>query len=63
MVAATLEAEIAAAFARACRECNLELAEFLFPALEAVAKREDSDERVETAFAELLQTLSGRDAQ
>lgn len=58
----TLEDDIAAAFARACRESDLELAEFLFQALEAIANREGSDERVEEAFGELLQTLPVRGA-
>lgn len=52
-----LEDDIAAAFARACRERDLELAEFMFQALEAIAKREGSDERVDSGFGELLQSL------
>ena len=58
----TLEADIAATFARACRERGLELAEFIFQALEAIAKREGSGERMEEASAGLLQTLPVRGA-
>lgn len=53
----TLEDDIAAAFSRACREGDLKLAEFLFQALEAIAEREGSEERVEEAFGELLHVL------
>jgi hypothetical protein len=57
----TLEDDIAAAFSRACRERDLELAEFLFQALEAIAEREGSEERVETAFGVLLHILPAGD--
>lgn len=57
----SLEDDIAAAFNRACRERDWELAEFLFQALEAISKREGDESRVESAFGELLEQFRARD--
>ncbi|WP_332776418.1 hypothetical protein [Polaromonas sp.] len=56
----SLADDISAAFGRACRERDLEVAEHLFQALEAIAHRERDDSRLELAFGELLAALSAR---
>lgn len=58
--ARTLEDDIAAAFSRACREHDWECAEFLFQALEAIAKREGDDSRTRQAYHELLEQFAMR---
>lgn len=50
----TLEDDISAAFGRACRERDWELAEFLFQALEAIARRESDQMRLDEACGELV---------
>lgn len=56
----TLEDDVSAVFARACRERDWVVAEFLFQALEAIAQREDDERRVEAAFGELLENMHSR---
>lgn len=50
------------AFKRACPERDWEVAEFLFQALEAIAEREGDEDRIESAFGELIENLPCRDA-
>lgn len=56
----SLEDDISAAFTRACLERDWEIAEFLFRALEAIAQREGTELRVESAYAELVQHFVSR---
>lgn len=56
----SMEDEISAAFRRACSERDWEIAEFLFQALEAIARREDDESRLESAFGELVDEFSTR---
>lgn len=53
----SLESEITAVFQRACRERDLEVAEFLLQALEKIAHREGGAESVERAHAQLMDAL------
>lgn len=53
-----LENDISKAFTRACSERDWEVAEILFQALEAIAKREGDERRIESAFGELVTHLS-----
>lgn len=53
----TLAADVSAAFERACRERDLEVAEHLFQALEAMARRADDDRVMAQAFGVLLDVL------
>lgn len=57
----SLEDDVSKAFKRACHERDWEVAEFLFQALEAIAKREGDEHRIESAFGELLEHLPRRD--
>lgn len=56
----SLEDEISAAFRRACRERDWEIAEYLFQALEAIARRDDDESRLESAFGDLVDQFSAR---
>lgn len=51
----SLEDDVSAAFDRACRERDWDVAEYLFQALEAIAHREGVEWRVERAFERLLE--------
>lgn len=51
----SLEDDVSIAFDRACRERDWEVAEYLFQALEAIARREGDDCRVDRAFERLLE--------
>lgn len=55
-----MEEDISAAFKRACRERDWELAEFLFQALEAIAQRDGDESWIESAFGELVHHFSER---
>lgn len=57
---AALGGQVSKVFKRACREHDWEVAEFLLQALEAIASREGDDDRVESAYGELLEQLPGR---
>lgn len=54
----SLDDDISAAFQRACRERDWEVAEFLFQALEAIARREGHVVRLEAAYRELVREFS-----
>lgn len=54
----TLEDEITCAFAHACADRDLEVAEFLLQALEAIAHRQGGDELTEGALDALLHIRS-----
>ena len=56
----SLDDEIAAVFARACDERDWEAAEYLLQALEAIARRESDDSRVERALQRLVERLSAQ---
>lgn len=56
----SLVADVSAVFERACQERDLEVAEYLFRALEAVAQRQDDDAVLSQAFGVLLDTLPQR---
>lgn len=51
----TLEDDISAAFRRACGEHDWEAAEFLFQALESMAKRHGDEVRTEQAYLGLVE--------
>jgi len=53
----TLIDDVLAAFERACREGNLQVAEHLLQALEAMAGDMDDDERVERAYLQVAGSL------
>lgn len=53
----SLRDDILAAFERACRERDFELAELLMQALEAMARRDGNDLLPEHCFASLLDLL------
>lgn len=53
----SLESEITAVFRRACRERDLEVAEFLLQALEKIAQHEGGAEGIERAHAQLMDAL------
>lgn len=53
----TLEADIVAAFQRACREHDREIAEYLFQALEAIARRGGNELPLQRAYRELARSL------
>ena len=57
---ASLEDEISATFNRACHERDWEIAEYLFQALEAIARRDGDDHRVECAFERLVREFSSQ---
>lgn len=57
----SLEDDISAAFTRACRERDWDIAEFLFQALQAIAEREGDESRVECAFGDLVEQFSARE--
>ena len=54
----TLEDDITCAFARACAEGDLEVAEFLLQALEAIAHRQGGDELPKGALDAILHIRS-----
>lgn len=53
----SLVADVSAVFERACQERDLEVAEYLFQALEAIAHRQNDDAALRQAFSVLLDTL------
>lgn len=55
---ASLEDEVSMAFERACREHDWEIAEFLFQALEAIARREGQDARLQAALDRWVEVLA-----
>lgn len=52
----TLHDEIVAAFERACREGDFDVAEYLLRALEAVARRQRGEQELERAYLALVNT-------
>ena len=53
----SLTEDICYGFERACREHDLEVAEFLFQALEAIAKRQGEYGLLDSAFEELVHAM------
>lgn len=53
----TLGDDVLAAFERACREGNLQVAEHLLQALEAMAGDMDDDDLVERAYLQVVGSL------
>ncbi|MFM0755142.1 hypothetical protein [Paraburkholderia strydomiana] len=49
--------EVFAAFARACKEEEFELAEHLLCAIEVIARQQDDCEQLDAAYALLAQTV------
>lgn len=56
----TLSDDLLTVFDRACREQDWEVAEHVFRALELLSLREGSDDKVESAYLELVRTLGRR---
>lgn len=56
----TLADDIATVLRRACREGDMEAAEHLLCALEAIVSREDAEERALQAYSALVQVLRNR---
>ena len=48
--------DVSAAFARACRERDFEVADHLLCALKIIARREDEPDRLERAYLEFAHT-------
>ena len=58
---AVLVEQVAQVFKLACQKQDWDLAEFFFPALEAISRCEGSDGPVNVAYDELMGHLPGRD--
>jgi len=56
----TLDDDVLTVYERACQEKDWAVAEHLLRALETLARREGADDRVESAYLELVRTLNGR---
>lgn len=56
----TLGDDVLAAFERACREGDLQVAEHLLQALETLARRDKAKENMEHAYLELARSLRDR---
>ena len=56
----TLGDDVLAAFERACEEGDLQVAEHLLRALEAMAGRTEGEERVERAYLQVAYSLESR---
>ncbi len=56
----TLGDDLLTVFDRACHEQDWEIAEHIFRALELLSLREGSEEKVESAYLELVRTLGRR---
>jgi hypothetical protein len=56
----SLEDDVSAVFARACRERDWQVAEYLLQALEEIARREGQALRLGSALEELARELSMR---
>ncbi len=55
-----LEGDVSRAFERACQERDWEVAEYLLQALEAIAKRDGDEPRVDAALNVLVQEWTKR---
>jgi hypothetical protein len=53
----TLADDVLAAFERACREDDLQVAQHLLEALETIAQREDAEENLQHVYAQLARSL------
>jgi hypothetical protein len=56
----TLGDDVLAAFERACHEGDLQVAEHLLQALEAMAGRAEGEERVERAYLQVAHSVGKR---
>lgn len=53
----SLADDVLAAFERACREGDLQIAECLLQALETLARREEAEGRMNRVYSELVRAL------
>lgn len=53
----SLADDVQAAFERACKEGDLQIAECLLQALETLARREEAEGRMKRVYSKLLRTL------
>lgn len=56
----SLTNDLQALLKRACKEGDLEVAEYLLQALEAIARRSESDENLDQVYSQLARYLDKR---